>query len=242
MGKAREALRVLLIQIRGHRAAEQQEYLCFLERCGLRPDQLATHNLVDDPGIAWEDVAGFDAVLIGGAGGHSATREHPFTAPLAEVVLRLIDDDRPLFGSCWGHQFLAWACGGTVIADHENEEVGTHTVELTAEGARDPLLAGFPRRFAVQLGHHDRIGVLPPGFQVLARSERCPHQAIRLEGKPVYGSQFHSELTESHIRERLMMYRDEYLPPDADPALLDEILGPSEWADGILDRFLALST
>lgn len=232
---------MLLIQVRGHRAAEQQEYLCFLERCRLRPEQLATHNLVHEPAIRWRQVAEYDAVLIGGAGAHSATHEHPFTAPLAEVVLRLIDGDRPLFGSCWGHQFLAWVAGGTVIVDHENEEVGTHTVELTPEGERDPLFGRFPKRFPVQLGHHDRIGVLPPGFQVLARSARCPHQAIRLEGKPVYGSQFHSELTQSHIRERLLMYREEYLPPDADPALLDEILGPSEQADRLLDRFLSLS-
>ncbi|MGD2116442.1 MAG: type 1 glutamine amidotransferase, partial [Acidobacteriota bacterium] len=177
-----------------------------------------------------------------GAGGHSATHEHPFTEPLTEVVHRLIEAGRPLFGSCWGHQFLAHAFGGTVIADHENAEVGTHPVRLTAEGLADPLFEGFPERFTVQLGHHDRIGVLPPDFEVLARSERCPHQAIRLSDRPVYGSQFHSELTESHIRERLLMYRDEYLPPDADPALLDRILGPSPQADDILDRFLTLYT
>ena len=242
MAKARESLRVLLVQIRGHREAEQQEFLCFLERCRLRPDQMATVNLVYEPHITWEAVEGFDAVLIGGAGGHSATHEHPFTAPLTEVVLRLIEADRPLFGSCWGHQLLADALGGTVIADHENAEVGTLPIRLTPEGLADPLFEGFPERFMVQFGHHDRIGVLPPDFVVLARSERCPHQAIRLRGKPVYGSQFHSELTESHLRERLRMYRDEYLPPDADPAMLDEILAPSEQADGLLDRFLELYT
>lgn len=242
MAKARENLRVLLIQLRSHRDAEAQELLCFLERCRLRPDQLDTHNLIDRPYIRWQDVRDYDAVMVGGAGGHSATHEHPFTAPLAEVVHRLIEADRPFFGSCWGHQLLAAAFGGSVIADHENEEVGTLPVELTGEGRHDPLFDGFPDRFTVQLGHHDRIGVLPPDFVVLARSDRCPHQAIRLRDKPVYGSQFHSELTYLHIRDRLLMYADEYLPEDADPAWLDDILGPSEEAERILDRFLGLYT
>lgn len=242
MGKPRENLRVTLLQVRAHREAEEQEYLCFLERCRLRPEQLTAINLVDRPHLRWRDVEGADALLVGGAGAHSATRENPFTAPLAAVFARWLDQDRPFFGSCWGHQFLAVALGGTVVADFANQEVGTHPIELTAEGRRDPLFATFPERFDVQLGHHDRIGEAPEGLVVLARSGRCAHQAIRLAGKPVYGSQFHSEMTVEHMRARLLMYRDEYLPPGSDPALLEEILAPSREAETLLDRFLALTT
>lgn len=242
MTKARENLRVTLLQVRSHRPAEEQEYRCFLERCRLAPEQLAAINLVDRPDLAWRDVEGADALLIGGAGAHSATEEHPFTAPLADVVLRWIDEDRPFFGSCWGHQFLAAALGGTVVVDLVREEVGSHPVELTPEGRRDPLFDGFPERFTVQLGHHDRIGEMPAGLTVLARSERCAVQAVRLDGKPVYGSQFHSEMTVEHMRARLLMYRDEYLPPGADPGRLDEILAPSREAERLLDRFLAITT
>lgn len=242
MAKARENLLVALLQVRSHREAEQQEYLCFLERCRLRPDQLPAINLVDRPELRWQDVERADALLIGGAGSHSATREHPFTAPLADVVRRWVDEDRPFFGSCWGHQFLAAALGGTVVADFANEEVGTHPIELTPEGRRDPLFAPFPERFNVHLGHHDRIGQAPEGLVVLASSGRCAYQAVRLRDKPVYGSQFHSEMTVEHMRARLLMYRDEYLPPGADPALLEEILAPSLEAETLLDRFLALTT
>ncbi len=240
MGKARENLRVTLLQIRSHRDAEEQELLCFLERCRLRPEQLVSINLVERPALRWQDVEDADALLIGGAGAHSAAEEHPFTQPLAEVTRRWIDDDRPFFGSCWGHQFLGAALGGTVVADMVNEEVGSLPIELTDEGRRDPLFEGFPDRFTVQLGHHDRIGETPDDLVVLARSERCATQAVRIPGKPVYGSQFHSEMTVEHMRARLLMYRDEYLPPGADPALLEEILAPSREAEGLLDRFLTL--
>lgn len=242
MGKPRHRLKVVLLQVRSHPEAEEQEVLCFLERCRLRPEQLTTVNLVHRPDLAWVDVEGADALLIGGAGGHSATREHPFTGPLAEVMARWIEEDRPLFGSCWGHQFMAAALGGSVVADEAHEEVGTFPIELTAEGRRDPLFETCPERFSVQLGHHDRIEVLPPGFVVLARSERCAHQAIRLDGKPVYGSQFHSEMTHEHMLARLTMYRDEYLEPGADPARIRELLAPSPEVEQLLDRFLRLYT
>lgn len=242
MGKPRENLQVVLLQVRSHRPAEEQEYLCFLERCRLAPEQLTAINLVDRPDLAWRDVEGADALLIGGAGAHSAAEEHPFTAPLADVVRRWVDEDRPFFGSCWGHQFLAAALGGTVVVDLANKEVGTRAIELTSEGRRDPLFDGLPERFAVQLGHHDRIGEAPEGLVVLARSDRCAHQAVRLEGKPVYGSQFHSEMTVEHMRARLLMYQDEYLQRGADPARLEEILAPSQEAESLLDRFLEVTT
>ena len=240
MGKPRENLHVTLLQVRSHREAERQEVLCFLERCRLRPEQLTAINLIDRPNLTWQDVETADALIIGGAGGHSATEEHPFTASLTEVVTRWIDDDRPLFGSCWGHQLMAAELGGSVVTDPTHEEIGSFPIELTPEGRRDPLFATFPERFIVQLGHHDRIDKLPPGFVVLARSERCAHQAIRLDGKPVYGSQFHSEMTTEHMRARLLMYRDEYLGPDGDPAEIEKLLAPSPEVESLLDRFLTL--
>ena len=232
--------KVLLLQIRTHPGAERQEQLCFLDRCGLAPDQLATRNLVAEPELTWGAVEGFDAVLIGGAGAHSVTRDYPFTAPLAEVVRRMIDEERPLFGSCWGHQFIARVLGGTVVTDPFRGEVGTFPLELTPTGAADPLFAGFPPRFDVQLGHHDRVESLPPGVEELAYSEACRNQALRVAGKPVYGSQFHCEMNVGDMRARLRMYRDDYLPAGQTEDDLDRSLRPTPEADRILGRFLEL--
>ena len=232
--------RVLLLQIRTHREAERQEQLCFLERCGLAPEQLVCRNLVAEPELTWADVAGADAVMIGGAGSHSVTRDYPFSAPLTAVLLRLIDEDRPVFGSCWGHQLLAQALGGEVVTDPARGEVGTFAVELTPAAADDPLFAGFPRRFDVQLGHHDRVESLPPGVEELSYSEVCRNQALRVVGKPVYGTQFHSEMNVGHMRARLRMYRDAYLPAEQAEDELDLILRPTPEADRILGRFLDL--
>ena len=128
------------------------------------------------------------------------------------------------------------------MTDHRAGEVGTFEIELTAAGRRDPLLEGFPDRFAAQLGHHDRVQTLPPGLVELAASQRCRFQLLRLADKPVYSSQFHAEMTDQHLLARLEMYRDSYL---AERTSLDEVsssLQPSPWADRLLRRFRALVT
>ncbi len=232
--------RVLLLQVRSHPEAERQERLCFLDRLAIRPESLVSRNLVAEPALAWRDVAGADAVIIGGAGSHSVTRDYPFTGPLAEVVHRLVTEGPPLFGSCWGHQFIAWALGGRVEHAPERGEVGTFPVELTAAGAADPLFAGFPPRFAVQLGHHDTVVELPPGVEELAFTDLCRNQALKVAGRPVYGTQFHSEMNVGHMRERVRFYRDAYLPVPDFEAELDRILASSPYADTILRRFLGL--
>lgn len=232
--------RVLLIQIRSHEAAERQEQLCFLDRLGIRPESMPCHNLVHEPEVPWSAVAAADAVIIGGAGSHSVTREYAFTAPLGVLVRRLIDEGRPLFGSCWGHQFIAWALGGRVVHDPDRGEVGTFPIELTAAGAADPLFAGFPGRFTAQLGHHDTVVEMPPGVEELASSELHRNQALRVAGLPVYGTQFHCEMNVGHMRERLLMYRDSYLPVADFEAEIDRILAPSPYADTLLERFLTL--
>lgn len=231
-------LRVVVVQIRDDARVEAQERRCFVELSGLAAEQFDWWNVVARPEISWRDLAGYDAVVIGGAGAHSVTETYPFTATLERATKRLVDDGRAIFGSCWGHQFLAAALGGEVETDLERKELGTFEIELTEAGRRDPWLAGLPPRFGVQLGHHDRVTRLPGNAVELAFSELCPNQAFRLAGGPVYGAQFHVELDKPRMLERAEVYRDEYL---ADPGALDRLaasLRPTPEASTLFRRFL----
>lgn len=234
---------ILLLQIRApwHGAALRQEAACFRELCGVGEAALTAVNLVEHPRLRWADVEPYDVVMVGGAGSHSVTHEYAFTGPLAEVVRRLVDEGRPFLGSCWGHQFLAWALGGRVVTDKAREEVGSFTVHLTEPGRRDPLFAGLPASFPAHLGHHDLVVELPAGMVELARTAACPNQAIRVAGKPAYGTQFHLEMTSARMRERLKMYSAEYLPAADLDAELDRLLCPSPEAETLLGRFLTIA-
>ena len=65
---------------------------------------------------------------------------------------------------------------------------------------------------------------------------------IRIAGKPAYGSQFHCEMSGQHMRERLLMYRDGYMPGDDPMAELERRLRPTDEADRLLARFVDLYT
>lgn len=242
MAKPRSAIEVVLIQVREHREAAEQERAAFLARCRLRPEQLRILDVVLHPEIRFRDVENADAVMIGGSGSHSVTVRYPFTEPLAEVVRELVERDRPFFGSCWGHQFLGEVLGGRVETDEAASEVGTFDAFLTETGRRDPLTAELPERFAIQLGHKDHITRAPTDLETLASSERCPRQLVRVAGKPAYGSQFHSEMSIADMKARVRIYQS-YVPGGAEEvARFDAALRPSPEADGLLDRFLSLYT
>lgn len=241
MATPRTRLRLVLFQIRENPIPMRQEQSCFIERCQVARDQFTFINIVDTPDVGWKDVEDAHAVFIGGAGAFSVKEDHRFTDALGDLVHEIIDRERPLFGACWGHQFIVKMTGGTVIEDPEQEEIGTFSVTLTTDGAQDPLFGEVPSPFWAQLGHKDSAIELGPGWRELAFTQRSRNQAIRLDGKPVYGTQFHSELNEERLRERLLVYLDDYVGGDHDE--FEKIirgLRPSIDADRMMARFLEL--
>lgn len=233
------ALRILLIQARSTSDIELQEQECFLERCRIDPRQLTPLNVLRDP-VGVGSLDGHHALMIGGAGEYSATQDYAWMPELLDLIWHAHDIDFPTFGSCWGHQLIARALGGRVIHDSELAEMGCHPVTLTDAGRLDPLFGAFPDRFLVNMGHHDRIVQLPPGAIELARSDTQPNQAFRMDGRRMYGTQFHSELDAFRERQRLYRYREHYPEIAADEsfqAVLSNLADTSE-VDHLLHDFL----
>jgi GMP synthase-like glutamine amidotransferase len=78
----------------------------------------------------------------------------------------------------------------------DGPEIGWYTVELTDEGAADPVVGALPRTFDAMQWHHYTYG-LPAGAVELARSAACT-QAFRL-GDACWGVQFHPEVTAPQV-------------------------------------------
>jgi GMP synthase (glutamine-hydrolysing) len=219
---------------------EAQEQSCFLERARLRPDQLHIVNVArgDEPAPHLLDEV--EALFIGGAGKYSATQTYPWTEPLHDLVRRAVNRQLPTLGSCWGHQVIARALGGTVVHDPDHSELGCGWVELTDAGGTDPLFGRFSSRFRANMGHHDRVAELPAGTTELARNDQ-PNQAYRMDAAPIYGTQFHSELDARRERERILVYREYYRSalPDEETVqrVLDNLADTTE-VDNLLYDFL----
>ena len=158
----------------------------YLEEQGLNPRVLRLYA-----GTPLPPAGGIDAaIVLGGNMGVDDASTYPFLVPLGNFLREMAVADKPLLGICLGGQLLAAALGGRVTANLRGER-GMREVMLTAAGERDPLLEGFPRRFAAFQWHNDSFEV-PAGAAHLATSERCPGQAFRYRN--AYGLQFHPEV------------------------------------------------
>jgi len=135
---------------------------------------------------------------------------------------------------------IARALGGVVRYDKELTEMGCHWIELNDAGADDMLFSSFPRRFKANMGHHDRVITLPDCATDLAFSETQPNQAFRIKDKPIYGTQFHSELDAAREEERLYAYREHYTEIETEEAFQEIIEGLAETTevDTLLHKFL----
>jgi GMP synthase-like glutamine amidotransferase len=106
---------------------------------------------------------------------------------------------KPFLGVCLGHQLLADALGGKVTM-MDTPEVGLTTIQLTAEGLKDPILAGLPSPFETLQWHSAAVSTLPEGAVSLASNKACPNQVIRW-GERAYGFQNNTEITPQLFRD-----------------------------------------
>jgi len=134
----------------------------------------------------------FDAVVIGGTPARVCDIDkHPFLEGEWDYLEKIIEAGRSCFGICFGGQLLAALLGAEVRRNPEME-IGGYEARLTAEGAGDPLLTGFPETFPVFHWHGDTFDI-PEGALHLVEGQPCRNQLFR-HGN-IIGVQFHIEVT-----------------------------------------------
>jgi GMP synthase (glutamine-hydrolysing) len=148
-----------------------------------------------------------DAVLVFGGAMHADQEDtHAWLKDELAWLEGLLERRVPTLGICLGSQLLARAAGSRVGALAE-PEIGWFEVELTEEGAADPVLSALPPRFEALQWHHYGHE-LPDGAVALARNSACL-QGFRL-GETCWGVQFHPEVTEPQL--------ELWIAEDAEPA------------------------
>ncbi len=98
----------------------------------------------------------------------------------------------PILGICYGMQLTTHLLGGEVDRAVARE-YGPATIEVLEGDTK--LFAGLDGELDVWMSHGDRVESLPEGFVAIAKTPNAPFAAVRHTSKPIYGVQFHPEVT-----------------------------------------------
>jgi GMP synthase (glutamine-hydrolysing) len=106
----------------------------------------------------------------------------------------------PVLGICYGMQLACDALGGRV-GRAEAREYGRAACEVLGD---DPIFTGVPVHTEVWMSHGDQVDAVSADFFPLARTATCPLAAVRHRTLPVYGLQFHPEVTHTPAGGRML--------------------------------------
>ena len=101
----------------------------------------------------------------------------------------------PVLGICYGMQLACDSLGGRV-AHCASREYGRAALKI---GNHDSLLAGLPPEMDVWMSHGDQVNEVSDDFVALAGTPTCPYAAVQHKSLPVFGLQFHPEVTHTPL-------------------------------------------
>jgi GMP synthase (glutamine-hydrolysing) len=110
---------------------------------------------------------------------------------LTSVQFALSAIQVPLLGICYGHQLIAKLSGGAVES-HQFREYGNVPVILFE---KEFLFKGLDEDQSVWMSHGDTVVSLPDDFVITAASSTTPVCSYRHVTKPIFGVQFHPEVS-----------------------------------------------
>ena len=110
-------------------------------------------------------------------------------APTIDAAV--FEQGTPVLGICYGMQLMAHLLGGEVRAS-QKKEFGRARLEVDAP---DGLFRGLSPTLEVWMSHGDGVANPGRGFRTIATSGNSPFAAVKHEERPLYGVQFHPEVT-----------------------------------------------
>ncbi len=106
----------------------------------------------------------------------------------SKVILHSIKNNKKLFGICYGAEILALTLGGTIRKLKTNQK-GFKEIFIQKENIL------ITKKINVFESHGFEISKLPKSLVTLAYSKNCEIEIIQYDGKFIFGSQFHPEMT-----------------------------------------------
>jgi GMP synthase (glutamine-hydrolysing) len=113
---------------------------------------------------------------------------------------KIFDLGIPVLGICYGMQLACHALGAKV-QPAPSREFGRARCRILQCGG---LFAGVPEETIVWMSHGDQVQMTNGEFVPLAQTETCPVAAVRHSVRPVFGLQFHPEVSHTPFGSRIL--------------------------------------
>lgn len=142
-----------------------------------------------------EELEGLDGVILSG-GAPSIVSELDKLGNIKEYIER---HSFPVLGICVGAQFIALNFDGEV-GPGETPEFGRTEVFFDDTGG---IFTGLPQMIIAWENHNDEVKRIGDSFVVAAYSKTCKIQAFYHKERPLYGVQFHPEVSNTEFGEEI---------------------------------------
>ncbi len=146
----------------------------------------------------------------------------------------------PVLGICYGHQIIAHADGGRVIAGNIGE-YGLTELKIKNNGS---LMKSLPSSLKVWMNHRDTVETLPNKYTATASTKGVRIAAFADEKNKIYGVQFHPEVTHTEYGSKML---ENFIldvckaPRNYKPKAADDIVNEAREAIGRRKAIIALS-
>ncbi len=108
----------------------------------------------------------------------------------------------PIMGICYGHQLMAHMLGGKVSRGVSGEYGPTEMITMNTEGTPHEGIG----KTKVIMSHGDQVIGLPPGFEVIAQSQKCPIAGMINRESKFVSVQYHPEVEHSKDGQKVIDY------------------------------------
>ena len=116
---------------------------------------------------------------------------------------RIIENQIPVLGICFGHQILSKLNGGSV-KQSKYREFGLANIRKKRESILIKNFFNKKNINKVWMSHADQVSKLPKNFNVIASSQNSKFAIIENRKKNFYGVQFHPEVTHTENGKKLI--------------------------------------
>ena len=134
--------------------------------------------------ISLDEIDTYDSFILSGR----RQNDSQMNAKNSKIVLHAVNEKKKLLGICYGAEILALALGGTIrkssVIRGEQEIISNENL----------LCAGKETVFE---SHSYEISKLGDSLNSIAESENCKNEIVKHNELPIYGTQFHPEMTKN---------------------------------------------